>query len=74
MQATGAARLFLLALCAAVAVPSSSEQQQGAFVGLSADHDLVLMPEANKKVLMDGLDIRALITGLQSQLAVQVSA
>ncbi len=62
--------LCFLALCAVVATRSSAEQQ-GAFVGLSADHDLVLVPEANKKVLMDGLDIRALITGLQSQLTAQ---
>lgn len=62
--------LFLFVLLA-IGVTASLAEQQGAFVGLSAEHDLVLMPETNKKVLVGGLDIHAVITALQSQLTAQ---
>lgn len=64
------ARVVLFALWAMVLALSHAEQ--GAFVGLSTDRDLVLSPEANKKVLVGGLDILATINTLQSQLTAQV--
>ncbi len=56
-------------------------KEQEAFLGLSESRDLVISPEAGRKVLIDGQDIKEAIARLEStvlsqttQLAAQASA